>query len=374
MRKLGLIINPIAGMGGQVGLKGTDGTEILKQAISLGAIPSATQKAERCLRLLVLESDICWLTAEGAMGEDLLRTFGQSPHILYPIDRKETTAADTQRTAELMKDAGVELILFAGGDGTARNIVAVVGTDVPVIGIPAGVKICSPVFGKTPEATGQLLNRWLKRTEPQTILREVLDLDEALVRQDRIETDLFGYLRVPAEPDYVQNRKAPTPLSERDSQMAIALDILDELPKDYLCIVGPGSTTSALLQMLGLPMTLMGVDVIKNGELIAKDCAEADLLRLLETNPAWLVLTPTGGQGYLLGRGNQQISAKVLKRLTVADLKIVATQEKLISLESRPLLIDTGDADVDNYYSGYYRAKTGYHNEMMVKVKGPLNR
>ena len=153
--------------------------------------------------------------------------------------------------------------------------------------------------------------------------------------------------------------------------MAIALDILDELPKSHLCIIGPGSTTAALLQVLDLPMTLMGVDVIQNGELLAKDCAESDLLRLLEAHPAWLVLTPTGGQGYLLGRGNQQISAKVLNRLTVADLKIVATREKLISLGSRPLLIDTGDADVDKRYSGYFRAKVGYRNEMMVKVQGP---
>lgn len=366
-KKLGLIINPIAGMGGRVGLKGTDGKEILMEAIRKGATEEAPFLAMQALKeLLPLGGSLTVLCPSGDMGQNQCEALGLDHYVVYETETDTTDGEDTIRAAREMEKAGVDLLLFAGGDGTARNIYSAVETRIPVLGIPAGVKIHSPVYANTPKKAGQLALSYFLDTKPTLRLEEVVDLDEAALRTGQVVTSLFGYLNVPYKHSYLQNKKAPTPLSDWDAQGAIALDVIDHMEDNTLYIVGPGTTTKAVLSALDLEGTLMGVDVVRNRRLIAKDCNEAELLALVSAERAKLILTPTGGQGYLLGRGNQQISPAVLKHIGKANIMILATDTKLVQQGGRPFQIFTGDRETDLALSGYYKVKTGYHSDVMA--------
>jgi len=368
--KLGLIVNPIAGMGGRVGLKGTDGKEILAEAIRKGATEAAPSLALLALReLLPLGGSLTVLCASSDMGQNQCLALGLAHEVVYRCSPGQTDAEDTIRAARIMEQAGVDLIMFAGGDGTARNIFTAVETRVPVLGIPAGVKIHSPVYANSPKKAGQLAMEYFLDPKPTLRLEEVVDLDEAALRNGQMLTSLFGYLNVPYKWTYLQNKKAPTPLSDIDAQGAIALDVMDHMEDGILYIIGPGTTTKAVLTALGIQGTLMGIDVVKNRKLIARDCSEKELLALVVAGKTKLLLTPTGGQGYLLGRGNQQISPAVLKCIGKENMIILATDSKLVQQAGRPLLIFTGDRETDLRLSGYYKVKTGYHSEVMVPAK-----
>lgn len=366
-KKLGLIVNPIAGMGGRVGLKGTDGKEILAEAIRKGATVAAPSLAMLALReLLPLGGSLTVLCPSGDMGQNQCLALGLDHEVVYESSPGQTGAHDTIQAARGMEKAGVDLLLFVGGDGTARDIFTGIETRVPALGIPAGVKIHSPVYANSPKKAGQLAMEYFLDKRPDLRMEEVVDLDEEALRNGQMRTSLFGYLNVPYKQAYLQNKKAPTPLSDSDAQGAIALDVTDHMEDGILYIIGPGTTTKAILSILGIQGTLMGVDVIKNRQLIARDCNESELLALVEAGKTKLVLTPTGGQGYLLGRGNQQISPAVLKYIGKENMMILATDSKLIQQEGRPLLIFTGDRETDLKLSGYYKVKTGYHSEVMV--------
>jgi predicted polyphosphate/ATP-dependent NAD kinase len=268
-----------------------------------------------------------------------------------------------------MEKAGVTMILFAGGDGTARNVFTAVETRVPVLGIPAGVKIHSPVYANSPKKAGQLALDYLLDTRLTLRLEEVVDLDEAALRNGKMRTSLFGYLLVPYKRNFMQNKKAPTPLNDAEAQCAIGLDVIDHMEADVIYLIGPGTTTKAVLAALDLEGTLMGIDVVQNRQLIARDCNEKELLALIDDRNAKstrLILTPTGGQGYLLGRGNQQISPAVLKYIEKEHMIILATDSKLVQQNGNPFLLFTGDRETDLRLSGYYKVKTGYHSEVMV--------
>ena len=183
-----------------------------------------------------------------------------------------------------------------------------------------------------------------------------------------MSTSLYGYLTVPDERDYMQHGKAPSPVSEHAQQCAIADEMIDRLKPDTYYLVGPGSTTRTLMDELGLPDTLIGVDLICNRELVQSDLSEADILRRLDEKPTHLIVTPTGGQGYLLGRGNQQLSAKVLRRIGKENLHVLATKEKLFHLRGRALLVDTGDEEVDKMLCGYVRVIVDYQEEQMCRI------
>jgi predicted polyphosphate/ATP-dependent NAD kinase len=366
-KKLGLIVNPIAGMGGRVGLKGTDGKDILAEAIRKGATEAAPSLALMALReVLPLGGSILVLCASGDMGQNQCLALGLDHEVVYESRLGQTDAQDTIKAAKAMEDAGVDLILFAGGDGTARNIFAAIKTRVPVLGIPAGVKIHSPVYANTPKKAGQLAMEYFLDSKKPLRLEEVVDLDEEALRNGQMCTSLFGYLKVPYKKTLLQNKKAPTPLSEAEAQGAIALDVMDHMEEDDIYIIGPGTTTKAVLAAMGIQGTLMGVDVVKNRKLIARDCSESELLDMIENGKIKLILTPTGGQGYLLGRGNQQISPAVLKCIGKENIMILATDSKLVRQGGRPFLIFTGDRQTDLNLSGYYKVKTGYRSEVMV--------
>ncbi|MDX9917157.1 MAG: ATP-NAD kinase family protein [Gudongella sp.] len=366
MIKIGLIVNPIAGMGGRVGLKGTDGMAVL--AMEMGAVAEAPQKTVAALnQLLHLKDRVTFLTCSGDMGENECIKAGLDYEIVYETGSK-TSSADTISAAHIMVEKDIELLIFSGGDGTARDVCKAIGEVVPSIGIPSGVKIHSPVYGSTPVATGKIVAAFIEGKKVELMEEEVVDIDEEAYRKDMVLTKLYGYLKVPVFGGLVQNRKAPTPLTDKASQMAIALDVTDNMKEDVYYIVGPGSTTKAVMDSLGLKKTLLGIDIVKNRKLIGADCSEREILDIIGDSMTALIITPTGGQGYLLGRGNQQISPEVLKRIHKDNIIIIATESKLVQMRGKPFMIYTGDESLDNYFSGYYRIRTGYGMTKMYKV------
>lgn len=368
-KKVGLIVNPVAGLGGRVGLKGSDGLAIQRRARELGAVPVSGSRAVEALEMLRPLWDMVEIvTYPGEMGEEAAVGGGFSPIIVGSIRPGETTAEDTRRAARALCEMGVDLILFAGGDGTARDICEAIGSTVPVIGIPAGVKIHSAVFGINPASAGELATQFLRGDVSTLRDAEVMDLDEAAYRQGIVSPQLYGYLKIPYRRQLVQARKSPRLASEDAALQAIALDVIDHMLDGYLYIVGPGTTTRPILTCLGLDKTLIGVDVIQGRRLIAADANEAQLLALVEDHPAKVIVTPIGGQGYIFGRGNQPISPAVLRRVGREHIIVVSTLGKILSLNGQPLLVDTGDREVDRMLSGHMKIVTGYGERIVYRI------
>jgi len=368
-KRLGLIVNPKAGLGGSVGLKGSDGAAIQKQALALGAVPQALNRAIEALQLLTSSrGELEVITYPGEMGADAAMACGFEPVVIGTIAPGETTAADTCRAAEEMSGLGVDLLLFAGGDGTARDIYRTVGTTVPVLGIPAGVKIHSAVYATNPKSAGELARMYLRGQATDLREVEVMDIDEDAVRQGIISAKLYGYLRVPFQRMLVQSLKSASPPGERLAADAIACAVIDQMADNWLYIIGPGTTTRAITSRLGLPKTLIGVDVVVNRILLAADVSERQLLELLEGQKAKIVITPIGGQGYLFGRGNQQISAEVIRRVGKENIIVVSALDKIVSLRGRPFLVDTGSHAVDEMLKGYVKVITGYNEYTVYQV------
>lgn len=368
VRRVGLIVNPVAGIGGRVGLKGSDGAEIQQQARSLGARPLAQARAlEALAELIPLQARLDLITCPGEMGAAVARTCGFEPSLLGQIEPGETSAEDTRVAARALQALGADLILFAGGDGTARDVYAAVGNHLPVLGIPAGVKIHSAVFGVNPRAAGQLAAYFLRGESCPVTEAEVMDLDEEAFRQGHVASRLFGYLLIPCS-HLVQDRKAPTPSGEQAVLRGIARAVESHMEPGCQYILGPGTTTRAIAERLGVSKTLVGVDVILNRELVASDVNEARLLDLARGRRSQIVLTPIGGQGFLLGRGNQQLSPAVIQAVGRENLLVVSVPAKLNALRGRPLLVDTGDAALDARLQGYVRIITGERESIVYRV------
>ena len=367
-RKLGLIVNPIAGLGGRVGLKGSDGAEIQKKALELGAVPQSLNRAVQALeRVTSIKDDLEIITYPSEMGEDAAKECGFDPIVVGSIRKGKTTAEDTKNAAKEMLRLGVDLLLFAGGDGTARDIYDAIGEGMPVLGIPAGVKIHSAVFGISPRSAGNLAVLYF-RGRCGIREAEVMDVDEEAIRRGIVSAKLYGYLRIPFEKRLIQGVKTPSSGGDREAMEAIACEVRDRMKGDYLYIIGPGTTTRAVTSKLGLNKTLVGVDVVSRGKLVGTDVNEAQLLKLLEERKAKIIITPIGGQGYIFGRGNQQISPEVIKKVGRDSIMVVATPGKINSLRGRPFLVDTGDRAVDRMLSGYIRVITGYNEEIVYKI------
>ena len=282
-----------------------------------------------------------------------------------------TTADDTQRAARDLLAAGVDLILFAGGDGTARNICAAVGDAVPVIGVPAGVKIHSAVYATTPAAAGDVCCLYLHERHAAVRLREgeVMDIDEEAFREDRVSAHLYGYMSVPYARGLTQSAKAGGVAGEQRALNDVATEVVGGMEPDALYILGPGTTTRTVMERLGLPKTLLGVDAVRGGALAGADLTEGRLLELVAAAPrAFIVVTVIGGQGHVFGRGNQQISPAVIRAVGPANVIVIATQTKLLSLEGRPLLVDTGDPALDEQLAGYAKVVTALGERTMYKV------
>ena len=370
MKTIGLIINPVAGIGGKVGLKGSDGSETLKKALELGAVPESGKKALVALkRIKEVERDVTIYTYPGEMGEDICKEAGLDCRVIGEIRSGATGAADTKKAAKELAKYKPDLILFAGGDGTARDVLDAIGTEVPVLGIPTGCKIHSGVYALNPRSAGSLICDFAKDKIKSTKEAEVMDIDEDLFRQGEVRARLYGYLRVPNEKKRVQNLKSGRGHSEEGALDLAANYIVETMEPDTLYIIGTGSTTAFIMKKLGLPNTLLGADLVYNNAVVASDCTERQILGALnDYDKVKIIVTVIGGQGYIFGRGNQQISAEVIKRVGKENIIIVATEDKMMSMFGRPLYVDTGDEEVNAYLRGYMRVVMGYEKFIVARV------
>lgn len=369
-KRLGLIVNPKAGLGGRVGLKGSDGEEAQRRAVALGAVPRAIERAKEALSALVhLKDEIEIVTYPTSMGAEAAESLGFSTQVIGMIEAGQTSAQDTRQAAQAMAGMNVALILFAGGDGTARDIYDAVGLSVPVLGIPAGVKIHSPVYATHPHAAGELAALLLIGKKIDFHEAEVVDLDEGAYQTGTISTRLYGYLKIPFAKQFVQNAKSASAPSERAAAQEIAAAVVEQMQDGVAYIIGPGTTTRAIATHLGVEKTLLGVDVIRNRTLLAKDSNEQQLLEILaQHSDRRIIVTPIGGQGYLFGRGNQQISPKVIRQVGKENVIVVSTVNKIVSLRGRPLLVDSGDVEVDQSLQGFIKVLTGSNQSMVYQV------
>ncbi|RLI31366.1 ATP-NAD kinase [Candidatus Bathyarchaeota archaeon] len=365
---LGFIVNPIAGMGGAVGLKGTDGPEILERAIKLGARPVAPVRAKEFLKALSpVKTRIRLVAAAGNMGEIEAKESGFEPIVVGEAKAK-TTPEDTKDAARRMADMEVDLLVFCGGDGTARDVLDAVGMRVPVLGVPTGVKMHSAIFAVNPEAAARIAMRFLWGELPLKE-GEVMDVDEEAYRAGRLSAKLYGYVMTPYEPSLIQGMKIPSPVvgDEEDNKRAIARYIVENMENGVVYIIGPGTTTRPIAEELGLEKTLLGVDIVQDGRMLVKDANETEILRQIEGKKAKIIVTPIGGQGFIFGRGNQQISPKVIRKVGRDNILVVATKGKMSGLKR--LRVDTGDPEVDEMLRGYLRVVVDYGEEVIVQVE-----
>ena len=364
-------MNPIAGMGGRVGLKGTDSPQIVERAKALGALPEAPGRAVQTLRAAAgaRPDGFGVLAAAGEMGEREAREAGLDADVVAVGGSAVTSADDTVHAAAQMLQRGVDLLLFAGGDGTARDIHQVVGLEAPVVGIPAGVKMHSAVYATSPRAAADLVVRFLAADSLPVREAEVMDIDEEAFRQGAVSARLYGYLSVPYAEDLVQGVKAGgLQVGEEAALADLAFEMARRMGDGALYVLGPGTTTRAIAEEVGVEKTLLGVDLVRDGRVVKADVTEKDVLEAIDGQSARVVVTPIGGQGHIFGRGNQQISAAVIKKVRKSNVIIVATPNKLAGLHLRPLLVDTGDPDVDRMLSGYMRVVTGIRSEAVCRV------
>lgn len=363
MVKIGLIVNPVAGMGGGVGLKGTDGI-MYRKAIELGAKPVTSDKI-REVHSLLTRHDLSFLTAPGKMGEDILKDFSFEYKVIGTI-REETNAEDTKKIAGIMVNDGIELLVFVGGDGTARDILDAVGLNTPVIAIPSGVKMFSSVFTLSAHAAAEMIDTFGSAfTE-----KEVLDIDEDAFRDNRLVAKFYGSVRVPDIQHLLQGRKAASNVQKeaKDKKNEVAQYIIENMDQETVYILGPGTTLKAIADQLSLEKTLLGIDAVLSGRLIGADINETDILALIrQAEKVKIIVTPIGGNGFIFGRGSRQISAEVLRLVGKENVVVVSTLDKAGALES--LRVDTGDYEVDKVLSGKMDVVIGYDEKLVMEVR-----
>jgi predicted polyphosphate/ATP-dependent NAD kinase len=371
MHVIGFLVNPIAGMGGRVGLKGTDG--LFQEALQRGARPIAGVRAGKTIRQ-VKDLPFFFLTCSGRMGQDILSAAGITSYRVVYQAQDITTAEDTRKASRTFSDCGAELVLFCGGDGTARDVSDGVGR-LPVLGIPSGVKMYSAVFALSPEAAAGILEGW--ETSGSLHLRdaEVMDVDEEAYRKGDLRAELHGYVRSPFLPGLVQGAKQVfEDVDEEQAKRAIGAFVAEVMrgTPGMLYILGPGSTTMAIADELGINKTLLGFDAVKDGELVAADLNEEGMLNLIAgPGSSRLVVSIIGAQGAILGRGTQQASPLVIRKIGIDQIIVVATPHKLAS--TPVLFIDTGDTELDGMFGEYISVISGYRiaqRKRLVGIRG----
>ncbi|MBD3584145.1 ATP-NAD kinase family protein [Salinimonas sp. HHU 13199] len=365
--RLGVVVNPFAGIGGAVALKGSDGAAIREKALAQGAEQKAAEKMCRALMQLQGTDNLLVFTAAGEMGMDSCQQAGLSAEVVYSPQTAQTEAEHTQQAARAMMEKGIDLLLFAGGDGTARNLYDELGTDQVVLGVPAGVKIHSGVYAVTPSAAGKVALKMAMGELVSEFDAEVRDIDEDAFRHGNVTAKYYGEMRVPRELEYIQAVKMGGKEHEElvlDDIAAYVSEMIEQ--DDETCyVMGSGSTVAAIMDALNLDNTLLGVDVICAGRVIGSDVSAKTLLEITDGQPVKLIVTLIGGQGHILGRGNQQLSPAFIKRLGKQNMLIVSTKQKLQALEGRPLRFDSGDDALDEALSGSVQVITGYQDKVL---------
>lgn len=358
--RLGLIVNPIAGVGGPLAMKGSDNT-LAMRALAAGARPLAADRAVVALSRLADCADCVVVTSAGSMGEEAALRAGLTVEVAYcpPV---QTSAIDTIAAAQAIRRAGVDLIAFAGGDGTARDIVAADLGDVLVIGIPAGVKMHSAVFATGPAAAGAILHDWRNGRARPALAADVLDRDaEGHIR-------IYGVLAIPRSVRMQASKAVATSDAQGDLER-VAVTLADELKHEPLAIVGPGASMMMVKRRLGGGGTLLGADAYACGVPVAIDADASTLRRLVMATPPKLILGVIGGQGFLLGRGNQQIDAEVVRRAGKAGMVVLADAGKLAVLRDGTLLVDSGDPALDHSLEGFVAVRTAVGRTTMMRIR-----
>lgn len=369
--RMGLIINPIAGMGGSVGLKGTDGA-LGAKAQAMGAAPVAEPRAVTALaQLAELSEDLLVVTCSGEMGANAADKSGLRSRIVSNIKSGKTTAQDTRAAAnEILRHRPV-LLLFAGGDGTARDLLQIIDQNVPILGIPSGVKMHSAVFAASARAAGEVARRYLLANDRESLLQdaEVMDRIPSNAGKNSLSPKLFGVVRTPQLTFLVPGAKSSSRMTE-SAALAGAIQRASEIIRDErVSLIGPGSTMQALKRLLGFEGTQLGIDAVQNGCRLAEDVNEWDILELIRDRPARIVVSVVGGQGFLFGRGNQPLSARVIRAVGTDNIVVVSSLEKLTSLSGKCLLVDTGDDTLDADLAGYVKVIVSSGRTVMMPVR-----
>jgi len=365
-RKIGLIVNPVAGMGGSVGLKGTDG-EMFQKAIELGAHPATPDRTKNFISHIKNKEKISLYVAPGKMGKNYVKE-SDLPSIVIGTISKETSSEDTKRIADLMLDKGIELLIFVGGDGTARDIYDVVALKIPVVAVPSGVKVFSAVFATSDRAAAEMVDAFVDSTDVTE--GEVLDIDEDAFRDNILASKLYGYLLVPNVRKSLQAGKEASNVSvtSAEAKKEIAAYIVESMDKKALYLLGPGTTLKTIADEIGIPKTLLGVDGIFDGKLVGTDLNESGILELFKKyEKRKIIVTPIGGNGFIFGRGSKQFTPEVIRQVGRENIIVVGTVGKLNRLDC--LRVDTGDYESDKILSGYMEVIVGYKEMMKVSVK-----
>ena len=356
-------------MGGRVGLRGTDGPEALAEAHRRGAVPVSGERARRAVeRLAAGRKNLRLVTGPGNLGERVAREVGIA-HEVVPL-RPFLSAEDTRYAVSAMLERGVDLILFVGGDGTARDVFAEVGAEAPILGVPSGVKMHSAVFATTPENAGDVAGRFLAGSAANDQLRdaEVMDADPDQAGRGRLAWRLYGYARVPYERSRVQHAKAGCVADADLALDALCQKIASSLEPGVSYVFGPGTTTQRILAYAGMEGTLLGVDVVCDGAVVGRDVAEDDIVDMTSGHPVRIVVSILGGQGFLFGRGNQQIGPSVIRRAGRDGLVVASSVGKLLALDGGSLFVDTGDPLLDAELRGYIKVQTAPDQTVVCKV------
>lgn len=371
--KIGLVVNPWAGVGGSVALKGSDGKAVREEALKRGAIPLANTKTETMLKAfnnaLTHKNRTQWFTGPTDMGENALANSHITPTLIAPLTMPTQTETEhTEQLTQWLIQQEVDVIVFAGGDGTARDIYRITDGKLPVLGIPAGVKIHSGVFAVTAHAAGEVLAGLVDGRVTDLRVEEVRDIDEDAFREDIVRTRYFGEMPVPMLGEYMQHTKIGGTQDDGLVLSDIADWLAEQMDDDTCYFVGSGKSTATLMAHLDLPNTLLGVDAVYQSKVIKPDCTAADLRELLNQFTCQAIVSVIGGQGHIFGRGNAQFSPDVLRTLGKERLRIIGTKGKLKALNGRPFLLDTSDPALDQEWSGLIPVITGYNDQAIYPV------
>ena len=369
--RLGLIVNPIAGMGGSVGLKGTDGG-LAARARSLGAGPVAAGRAVAALSQLgETGSNLELLTCSGAMGEDAARQSGLDPSIMHCAPKDATTAQDSRAAAMRIVERHPDLVLFVGGDGTARDLQPAVGSSTPLLGVPSGVKMHSAVFAATARAAGEVARRYLAAADRESLLRdaEVMDREPGPKSAGSLSPRLYGMVRTPSLSFLVPGAKSSSRVTDQAALAGAVRRVARLLCDERISLLGPGSTMQLVKRACGFDGTPLGIDAVRSRRRVATDLGERQILDLSGDKPARIVVSIVGGQGFLLGRGNQPLSSRVIRSVGLDNIVAVSSLEKLTSLPEGCLLVDTGDSVLDEELAGYRQVLVGEMKTVLMPVR-----